>query len=92
MASLKRQRQTSRLRTRKKSRAALAKRNRTLWFLGAAAALILCAAVIVHMGISNKRSPKKYSSMVKNYKPLIEQYAEEAGIPSMWIILWRSCR
>lgn len=80
MASKRRQTKSSILKPRKYSRAALAKRNRTLWFLGVTAALIICAAVVIYMGILNKRSPKKFSSQVKNYKPQIEQYCAEAGI------------
>ena len=72
---------SNRAKTRKPSRTALRKSNRTIWFLGAMAALILCAFIILHMGISNKRNIKSFSSQVRDYEPLIEKYAEEAGIP-----------
>ena len=80
MATNKRKKQKSLFKPRKYSRAALAKRNRTLWFLGVIAALILCTAAVLFFGIHNKKNRKNISPYVKTYMPQVEKYAAEAGI------------
>ncbi|MDO4803986.1 MAG: lysozyme family protein [Lachnospiraceae bacterium] len=80
MADRKNTRKNSRSKSKAGSREAQVRRNIILGLVGVLAALTACIACVGYV-LLNRRAPLGISDAVEAYRPKVEQYAKEEGVP-----------